>query len=281
MNTSDITAIIPVKIDSTERYKNLKTVVSFLLKFYKCKIIIKEVDKTQKVFLPSNDRIVYMFEESNNEQYFHRTKILNDMLLMSDTKYTINYDCDILLPQKNCYDALCLLESGYDLVYPYQKGSFLTFWNFTDEHLNKILTDDNTFWLTYLLNKYPVTSTHSGLEIFKNLNLGTIITTGGIQIFNTKSYKNGFGENEEFIDWGPEDQERLYRFCLLGYKIGWINEGFVAHMNHPKSPMTDLKNEYNQKNHKTFEYIISNIKNKDDMVNYLNSLTYVERFKKI
>ena len=41
MNSEDLTAIIPVRIDSPERLRNLNSVITFLLKFYKCKIIVK------------------------------------------------------------------------------------------------------------------------------------------------------------------------------------------------------------------------------------------------
>jgi hypothetical protein len=276
MNTSNITAIIPIKIDSSKRLENLLVTTNFLLKFFNFKIIIKEVDTEQKVFLEKNDRIAYIFEKTNTPEYFHRTKILNDMLSVVDTKYTINYDCDILLPQTNCYDAISLLESGYDVVFPYKKGSFLTLWDFNHDHLTKLFNDNDTSWLSYLINKYPTYTNHEGLDIFKTLNLGKIITCGGIQFFNTSVYKNGFGENEEFIDWGPEDQERLYRFYILGYNIGWINEGSVIHMNQPKSVATDTNNYYNKKNHELWDWIKTNIKTKKDMIDYMNNLSYVK-----
>lgn len=277
---SNFTAIIPIRIDSSERLKNLQTTVSFLLKFFDWKVIVKEVDSNQKVFLDKHKRLLYLFEHANNTEYFHRTKILNDMLLLVDTKYTINYDCDILVPQKNMADVTKMLESGHDIVFPYAKGTFLTCWNFNDFQLNKILTDEDTSWLSYLLNKYPLKPNHDGIDIFHKLNLGKIITTGGIQCFNTESYKNGFGENEEFIDWGPEDQERIYRFYILDYKIGWIESGSVVHMNHPKSTATNTNNYYNIKNHELWDFIKNNIITKSEMVKYLKSLKYTQRFIK-
>lgn len=280
MNMDNFTAIIPVKIDSPERLKNLQTTVSFLLKFFNCNIIVKEVDVNQKVYLEKNSKLLYLYEPTDQTSYFHRTKILNDMLSLVKTKYTINYDCDILVPQKNMLDVLKMLDSGYDVVFPYAKGTFLTFWNFNEEQLNKILTDNDTSWLSYLLDKYPLKPNHPGLDVFTKLNLGKIITTGGIQCFNTESYKAGFGENEEFVDWGPEDQERIYRFFLLGYKIGWVESGSVIHMNHPKSPATDVNNTFNIKNHQKWDFIVKNITSQKQMLEYIKSLKYTERFTK-
>jgi hypothetical protein len=280
MNMDCFTAIIPVKIDSPERLKNLQTTVSFLLKFFNCNIIVKEVDVEQKVYLEKNPKLLYFYEKTDQTSYFHRTKILNDMLSLVQTKYTINYDCDILVPQKNMLDVLKMLDDGYDVVFPYAKGTFLTCWNLNEEHLNKILNDNDTSWLSYLLKKYPVITNYSGLDVFAKLNLGKIITTGGIQCFNTESYKAGFGENEDFIDWGPEDQERIYRFFLLGYKIGWVESGSVLHMDHPKSPATDTNNTFNIKNLKLWNFIVENIRTQKQMLEYMKSLKYTKRFTK-
>jgi|688.fasta_scaffold221176_3 hypothetical protein len=277
MNSQDLTAIIPVRIDSPERLRNLNSVVTFLLKFYKCKIIVKEVDSEQKTNLVKDDRLTYIFEQTNDTSFFHRTKILNDMLELVDTKFTINYDCDILIPQDNVKKCLKMLENEYDFVYPYEKESFLTFWEFTEQQLNKILTDPDTSWISYLTDKYPVFTDHPGLNLFTSIGLGKIITTGGIQFFNTDSYKNGFGENEEFIDWGPEDQERLYRFYILGYKIGWIDSGYVVHMNHPKSKASDCNTFYNKENHKLWDVITTNVKSKESMLEYMSSLEYTKK----
>lgn len=277
---TNFTAIIPVRIDSPERLKNLQTVVSFLLRFFDWKVIVKEVDSNQKVFLDKHERLLYLFEQTNDTEYFHRTKILNDMLLLVDTKYTVNYDCDILVPQKNMADVTKILESGHDIVFPYAKGTFLTFWDFNDAQLNKILTEKDTSWLSYLLDKYPVIPNHNGLDVFYKLNLGKIITTGGIQCFSTDSYKAGFGENENFIDWGPEDQERIYRFYILGYKVGWVDSGCVVHMNHPKSIATNTNNKFNIQNHELWNFITDNITTKPQMMEYMRTLKYSERFVK-
>ena len=278
MNTSHVTAIIPVRIDSPERLRNLQTSVNFLLRFFDFKIIIKEVDVVQNVFFENTDRVKYIFEFSEND-YFHRTKILNDMIKMVDTQYTINYDCDILLPQKNCYESLQLLNEGYDLVYPYKKGIFLSSWSFKQEDLSKFLSEENTNSLSFFLNKYQLNSLKPGLDIFKKLNIGTIHSIGCVQFFNTESYKKGFGENELFVDWGPEDQERLYRFYILGYKVGWNKDGSICHMSHPPSKSTEENYLHNKKNHELYDWIINNLKTKDQMLDYMNSLDYVKRLK--
>jgi hypothetical protein len=279
MNSSNLTAIIPLKVDSKDRMRNIIASTEFLLKYYDCKIIIKEVDESQKINPPVNDRIKYVFEKTNTLDCFHRTKILNDMLFMVDTPYVVNYDCDMLIAQSCMAEVLSLLESGYDLVYPYEKGSVFLPLNVNEQHINKFLNDDNNLYLEHIIKKHLSTCqiNGDGLDCFNKIGLGKIWTCGGMQFFNTQSYISGYGENEMFLDWGPEDQERLYRFYLLGYKVGWANSTLICHMDHQKTNTTQKTNKYNIQNHELWDKITSTITSKEDMKNYMNSLEYVKK----
>ena len=275
MCTQDLTAIIPVRIDSSDRLRNIKYVVKFLLNFYDCKIIIKEVDDTQKLFLESDSRITYIFEKTNNTNFFHRTKILNDMLEMVTTKYVVNHDGDILIPQSNMSKSLKMLEEGYDMVLPYEIGSIILHWPLTEWHLDQLTTSKDTLFLEKLIEAQKRIDLRGGLKVFEDLGYNGVWTIGGIQFFKTELYKKAFGENEEFIDWGPEDQERGYRFIKLGYKLGFIDKGTICHIHHKESIATDSKNEYNKKNHTLWDYI-KTLQSKNDILNYMKSLPYTK-----
>ena len=102
------TFIVPLRIESHDRLRNVIVSTCYLLDNTDCKIIIQEVD-TASTFAASaapqikecvgdkTVRLHHVFEESK-DQIFHRTKILNDMTMMADTPVVVNYDCDILLP---------------------------------------------------------------------------------------------------------------------------------------------------------------------------------------
>lgn len=281
MNSENITAIIPVRIDSADRLKNISTSVEFLLKYHNCKIIIKECDSTQKITPPINNRIKYIFEKCNINDPFHRTKIINDMLLEVDTPYVINYDCDMLLPQSTMTKCIEMLKNGYDLVYPYPKGSIYYTSQLNDDHRKKFLNDQNTNYIDYLIEKYMIKINDTPLWFFMDTDLDGVVCVGGMQFFKTESYKNGFGENERFIDWGPEDYERIYRFYKLGYKIGWIDSGNIFHMDHEKSKSSSETSKTRKINTRHWHEILMKIKTKKQMLEYLNSLSYVKKFKKI
>ena len=102
------TFIVPLRIESTDRLRNVIVSTCYILDNTDAKVIIQEVD-TASTFgvtaLPQIkecvgdkvERLKHVFEQSN-DQIFHRTRILNDMTMMAETPVVVNYDCDILLP---------------------------------------------------------------------------------------------------------------------------------------------------------------------------------------
>lgn len=217
------TFIIPIRIDSQKRLENINLVVNYLLKYTDSYIIVTERDDDRKVYLPENDRLSYIFQNMNGG-IFHRTKILNEMLIRSTTPITVNYDADVLL-QRNMY-KYCenkILNEGYDLVYPFGFDKY---------------------------HQIQVYDTNPNYEEFKqsldeNLlrgNNSTLAPTqyGHVQFFLTKSYISGYMENENFKEYAPEDAERGIRFNKLGYKVYFSNEIIepcLFHLEHPRSPL--------------------------------------------
>ena len=107
----DLTYILPVRIESEDRLKNVITSVSFLLKqIPEAKVLVKEVD-TRSNFkfraLPKIKEIVgdvsnlnHIFEESS-DPFFHKTRILNDLILAADTKILCSHDVDVVYPRQS------------------------------------------------------------------------------------------------------------------------------------------------------------------------------------
>ena len=103
---TQVTFIIPIRIESEDRLRNVITSVAFLLNNFDTNIIIKEVDKTS-VFaeraLPQLEsffgvaKVKHIFEESD-DPLFHRQRVLNEMIMEADTEIVVNYDCDVILP---------------------------------------------------------------------------------------------------------------------------------------------------------------------------------------
>ena len=232
IDLTDCTFIIPVKIDSEDREQNFKFVMKYFYDKFKTNIIITEsnhnddfiLKKTYSDILEKNNVILI---EKPDEKYFHRTKYLNEMLKMSKTKITVNYDIDVFLPINNYWEAKTKINNGCDLIYPFDVGNFQL--EVPQEYRNEII-DTNIVKIDtkkLLLNRAEY---------------------GHVQFFNTQSYIKGYGENENFISFGPEDQERFFRFNKLGYKVEHLKNRFVFHLNHSRGNDSIGKHKHYQQN---------------------------------
>ena len=134
IDLSNATFIIPIRIESQDRLRNVITTTAFLLENFKTNIIIKEVD-AESVFerdaLPILKQITsaeinvkHIFEHSE-EPLFHRQRVLNEMIMEADTEIVVNYDCDAILPIESYEQAYSMImDREADVVYPYGSGRF-------------------------------------------------------------------------------------------------------------------------------------------------------------
>ena len=221
IDLSDCTFIIPLKIDSQERERNIELVLSYLTSNFITTIVVTEADKFpkfhEKIKKYENSGVYYDFIELPEGEPFHRTRYLNEMLAGVSSPITINYDADVILPIESYIEARDMIKNeSYDLVYPFQKSS--------ESQLN-----------IQIHEQLPIKDIiDNNFTNFGDCTQGYSQTGYGCcQFFNTDSYRNGYMENESFISWGPEDYERFYRFDKLGYKIGRTGS-VVVHFDHPR-----------------------------------------------
>ncbi len=270
---TNATFIIPIKIESEDRLRNVLTVLYFLLNNFDTNIIVKEVD-TKSVFstdvLPllknAEDinlaKLTHIFEESN-DPVFYRMHILNDMLSKAKTKIIINYDCDVLLPIESYTTAYSSILSGqYDLIYPYGQGVYQYQVNATDELVNQFI--DSEFDFNILVN---------------NSNESTS-DFGWVQFFNRDAYIEGGMENENFKGSSPEDKERFFRFTTLGYNVGRI-DNWLYHLEHSRGnnswPVSFKGNPYMQDNLKLWEKLQR--MDKQQLLEYYNNQQYLKKYQ--
>ncbi len=272
---NDLTIVIPVKIESSDRYNNLKTVLGYINNHFKTNIkIIEETPNIPKIdFLDNfkNLSIDYKFCVVSNSTPYHRTKYLNEMIFSTETKIVSNYDCDVFFPVETYVNVVNkLLNNESDFIYPYtngwgQKQLFYSNW------YNHPLKDKVYYPMFKFVQDFDI-------SVFDNdVNVGTHISSYGHSVFaKTDSYKNAFGENENFISYGPEDQERAYRFKKLGYKVEWY-DGFVYHIEHSRTSDSWLSNPFFNSNCKLFEDIKE--LSEEELVEFYNNQNYLDKYK--
>lgn len=267
-NLSDVTFLIPVRIESNDRFRNLIMSVSYLLKNTNANIIVMESDNEQqvpkaiaKVLKENNknsDKITYIFEQSE-ESMFHKTRLLNHMLIESNTPIVVNYDCDVVLPISSYELAANMCRKEYDLVYPFSFGD--------NAQLRVNLNSED---IAHFMN-------NSDLSILKGFSWKA--EHGFCQFFKRSSYISGFMANEDFLSYGPEDSEMGMRWDRLGYKVGRV-DNLVYHFEHTRSHNSDSRNPYMQSNHNLFQ-TLKNMNKKGLEDYYKDQDYYKNNLKKI
>jgi hypothetical protein len=266
IDLSEATFIVPIRIESSDRLRNVITTSAFLLENFDTNIIIKEVDSEsifQRDALPVlNDildvdvNVQHIFEKSS-EPLFHRQKVLNEMIAEAKTEIVVNYDCDVLLPLDSYHEAYqSILHHTHDVIYPYGQGMYQKQVQATDEVVSHFLQTGD----------------------FGHLDRHSKIHTsdfGWAQFFNRKVYIDGGMENENFKAYAPEDKERFYRFSTLGYNVGRIHD-YVYHLEHARGENSWFNNPHMQSNNNEWERIQN--MNASQLREYYANQSYLKKY---
>ena len=268
VDLKESTFIIPIRIESNDRLRNVITTTAFLLENFDTNIIIKEVDGDSifekealpilKSILDFDIDITHIFERDSSPS-FHRQKVLNEMIVETKTKVVVNYDCDVLLPIKSYVEAYQLVLSGsYDVVYPYGIGEYQRRVNATDEIVSFFLETGD-------------------FRHLQNNSSSFMSEFGWVQFFDRQVYIDGGMENENFVAYAPEDKERFYRFSKLGYNIGRI-EDLVYHLEHSRGQNSWINNPFMETNNRVWENIQR--MGRDELNEYYKNQSYLKKYVK-
>ena len=270
------TFIIPLRIETADRMRNIITILIYLTRNFDTKIIVKEVDESsvyEREVLPILEQalepewlecITHIFEKSDDFT-FHRTKILNDMLWMVDTPVVVNYDSDILLPLETYINATNMIAKGWvhpdvengkpvKVIYPYGCGNYQFQCHVGDNEVTNFINSGFNF------------------EYFNGHMRQWDAKYGFCQFFDTEEYKKLGGENEIFVAYGYEDDERYFRFNLLS-SVARIDE-YVYHLEHGRTKNSWFNNPYCEDNKKLWEML--KVKGKKSLVKYYEEVDYLK-----
>ena len=262
----DLTYILPTKIESEDRLKNIITSVTYILKkIPDAKVIVKEVAE-QNTFkfraLPEIkkfvgiDNLTHIFEQSDDE-LFHKTRILNDLILSAETNIICSHDVDVIYPltsHKTAYDSI--MNDNADVVYPYGCGVFQYQVNYSMDIFNSFL--------------------ESGfdIDIIKPHCRTESSTIGWTQFYNRQKVIQGGMWNENFLSWGAEDCEFYFRFSALGFRVARVND-WIWHFEHSRSHNSHYHNPKFMDNHNLWQWLRE--QNQDTIVKYMQQQDYYRR----
>jgi len=271
------TFIIPLRIETADRMRNILTTLIYLTRNFNTKVIVKEVDKEsvyerevlpllKQALEPEMLSCIHHIFEKSDDFTFHRTKILNDMLWMVDTPVVCNYDSDIILPIESYINATNMISKGWvhpdveggepvKVVYPYGFGTYQLQCHVDDDHVTDFINSGFNF------------------EAFNGRLREWDAKYGFCQFFDTEEYKKLGGENENFIAYGYEDDERYYRFNLLS-SVARITEQ-VFHLEHGRTKNSWFNNPHCEDNKSLWE--ILKVKGKKSLTKYYEEVDYIKR----
>ena len=271
------TFIIPLRIETADRMRNILTILIYLARNFDTKIIVKEVDKEsvyerevlpllKQALRPEMLACIHHIFEQSDDFTFHRTKILNDMLWMVDTPVVANYDSDILLPIESYINSTNMISKEWvhpdvkggqpvKMIYPYGFGNYQLQCHVGDEEVTDFINSGFNF------------------EAFNGNLREWDAKYGFCQFFDTEEYKKLGGENENFIAYGYEDDERFYRFNLLS-SVARLTEQ-VFHLEHGRTKNSWFNNPHCEDNKSLWELL--KVKGKKSLTKYYEEVDYIKR----
>ncbi len=214
----DVTFLVRVKIDSMDRLENLLMVIDFLTTHFETNIHVLEVGNYNnniiRELLPEDISVSFI---EDFDPVYHQTRYLNVMAKNTKTLYLSVWDADVIVHPEQISQSVDLLRKDkFDFVSPY-KGIALDTTGiikelyFKKRDIDILIENKNKMALT----RYP------------NLSVG-----GGI-FAKTEAYIHAGMENEYFYGWGGEDEERILRWVILGYRFTRL-EGILFHFTHKR-----------------------------------------------
>lgn len=209
IDLTDVTFVIPIRVDSEARKENFDILIHYLTKHFNTNILVVESDVEEKV--PKLPFYTKVFIES---EHCHRTKMLNMGFRLATTPYVVNQDVDCLFKIEAYLDALKNLKENPDCVFsfPYD-GNFRGVSEEQKKEISSSLSVEN---VSLLKTEYM----HHA-------------SVGGAFFANKKLYLEIGGENPNYQTWGNEDNDRIVRAEKFGYKI--MRSPYVLyHLPHPR-----------------------------------------------
>jgi len=246
----DTNFIIPFRLDSEDRLKNLFRALIYLrYKFPSTKILIINQDINDSNTIIPEYLIKYNiqnveFVDSGISGPFYKSKLINIGLNKCETDVVVIHDCDVLIPKEQLELSVKMCYDEYSVVYPYSnpqydvlQNKFQEFEQDYDFKKIEYSVPPRMMLHQHSTNNYPVIGYAPGFCITIN---------------KKKLGKYAF-YNEDYIGWGCEDGEYIFKMDFLNVKMTRVY-GPVFHFEHERTE-TQFS-DATSKNYKLYEKTI-------------------------
>ncbi len=255
IDLTDVTVIMPIRIDSQVRLGNLNVILGYLTDNANVQMIVLEADTIRQAPVLNHPDILYLFHK-DDDPVFHHTRYRNEMIKTSKTPIIAVWDVDVIAPLDQVLEAVEKIRNQEAVLsWPYN-GICYDVPHETGSEFGKSRDMDV---LTF--RKNDLSPMFGGL------------TTGGLFFANREKYMKAGMENEHIYGWGPEDAERLKRVTILGLPVHRVR-GELYHLWHPRG--------YNSGNfdpHREMacfkEYLKICRCSRDELLNYIDTWEWI------
>ncbi len=107
IDLEDVSFLIPVRIDSKERFENINWIIEFIWKYFNTTIIVLEADETERFHNSLVSRKIFV---KDHDRVFHRTKYINKMIRESTTDLIAVWDTDVFADYKQTLNRKELIK---------------------------------------------------------------------------------------------------------------------------------------------------------------------------
>ena len=254
---AQVTCVIPFRNDSRQRCRNLNAVVGYLTELG-CSIVVSESGPRQcapQIVTAGGVKCRFYFYR-DIEPLFHRTRAINRAAHSVRTALVALWDTDVVIPyiQLAC-SAVRLLERECDYAFPFD-GRCVDFADHARRgQLSKVMRQ--VAFATYTPEveedgEGEITVLTSGRKLVGRMVTKTCV--GGAILFRREVFMDGGMENEVFVSYGPEDQERAARFRKLEF-MSYRAQGLLYHLAHPRGINSDDGHTFSASNWAEFRRI--------------------------
>lgn len=240
----DVTFMVPCRIESPDRRRNLRVLVSYLRKHLNTNILICE-DNSERQDVPaimaelgfSTADYDYIHLTGNDSPYTHKAKQINLMAEAAKTSILVVQDTDVLVEPTQYVFAQHAVRSGAYLACPFNG----LFFDISNDYI-KTVEEHLTVGQIDLLDP-------RNEMLYKN-------SYGGSVFFARDVFTQLGGFNEHFISWGWEDFEIYRRLEALNERVErmW---GPLLHLSHSRATNSVKKNPWYDHNTAEYERVVS------------------------
>lgn len=216
----DLTAIMPVCIDSTDRFENIMTVTTYMLERL-CipQIFIVEYDTRPRLaeFFLDKPGIRYFFVQREPGALWSRTRPVNTALQWVETEAVAIWDTDALISMGQVTGAYyAVTKAGHAAATP-----FNTLYHIGRKHLAAVKAGRFNFGVV-----------NDPKEVLWKINMAV---AQACVFLNTAKFKHARGMSELFWGWGAEDDELLLRYTKI-YGPAIQLRAPLVHFAHTRTP---------------------------------------------